>query len=138
MNRDVCEQFIPVDLTCAKCDMKRQSEALFLADELELPLGTVIQSEVLRRAAKELRKSHMVEQLYTSALDGRNAMHLELHKLNMATSMLRSQRDALLEALHAMLSHTAMLDPSQGFDGFDHSAVNQARAAIKAVEGEKT
>lgn len=43
----------------------------------------------------------------------------------------------LLEALHAMLSHTAMLDPSQGFDGFDHSAVNQARAAIAKAEGER-
>jgi hypothetical protein len=41
----------------------------------------------------------------------------------------------LLEALHAMLSHTAMLDPSQGFDGFDYSAVNQARAAIAKADG---
>lgn len=41
----------------------------------------------------------------------------------------------LLEALHAMLSHTAMLDPMQGYDGFDHSAVNQARAAIAKAEG---
>lgn len=40
----------------------------------------------------------------------------------------------LLEALHAMLSYTAMLDPSQGFDGFDHSAVNQALAAITKAE----
>ena len=41
----------------------------------------------------------------------------------------------LLDALHAMLSHTAMLDPSQGFDGFDHAAVNQARAAIAKATG---
>lgn len=47
----------------------------------------------------------------------------------------RTKKEALLEALHAMLSHTAMLDPSQGFDGFDHSAVNQARAAIAKAEG---
>ena len=133
MNRDVCEHFIPVDLTCAKCDMKRQSEALFLADELELPLGTVIQSEVLRRAAKELRKSHMVEQLYTSALDGRNAMHLELHKLNMATSMLRSQRDALLEALKLIVEFVDAPTEGKRPDVFV-MRISKARAAIKKAE----
>ena len=33
-------------------------EALFLADELEAPLGTVIGAELYRRAAKELRRLH--------------------------------------------------------------------------------
>jgi hypothetical protein len=35
-----------------------KDEALFLADELEAPLGTVISSEVDRRAAAELRRLH--------------------------------------------------------------------------------
>jgi hypothetical protein len=51
---------------------------------------------------------------------------------------LKAQRDALLEALEAMLSHTADLDPMQGYrPEEDFSAVKQARAAIAAVEGEK-
>ena len=126
MNRDVCEHFNPVNLPCFKCDMKRQSEALFLADELELPLGTVIQSEVSRRAVKELRRFHMVERLYKAALEGRNVMHLELHKLNMATSLLLSQRDALLEALQRALN---VLDATGAQD-----EATAARAAIAKAE----
>lgn len=38
--------------------MSEQPKALFLADELEAPLGTVISSEVDRRAAIELRRLH--------------------------------------------------------------------------------
>jgi hypothetical protein len=40
--------------------MTAQPEALFLADELEAPLGTVISGEVDRRAAAELRRLHAV------------------------------------------------------------------------------
>jgi hypothetical protein len=36
--------------------MTEQPEALFLADELEAPLGTVISGEVDKRAAAELRR----------------------------------------------------------------------------------
>ncbi len=42
--------------------MTTQPEALFLADELEAPLGTVISGEVDRRAAAELRRLHAVNQ----------------------------------------------------------------------------
>lgn len=38
--------------------MSEQPKALFLADELEAPLGTVISSEIDRRAAIELRRLH--------------------------------------------------------------------------------
>jgi len=38
--------------------MTEQPEALFLADELEAPLGTVISGEVDKRAATELRRLH--------------------------------------------------------------------------------
>ena len=68
MNRDVCEHFNPVDLPCAKCQEKRKSEALFLADELEIPLGTVIGSEVQRRAAAELRRLHAQRDALLEAL----------------------------------------------------------------------
>ncbi len=43
----------------------------------------------------------------------------------------------LLEALEAMLSYTAELNPLQGCDGRDHPAVNQASAAIAKARGEK-
>jgi len=43
-------------------------EALFLADELEAPLGTVIGAELYRRAAAELRRLHHNNQVLTDAL----------------------------------------------------------------------
>jgi hypothetical protein len=48
--------------------MTTQPEALFLADELEAPLGTVISGEVDRRAAAELRRLHAVNQELLEAL----------------------------------------------------------------------
>ena len=68
MNRDVCEHFNPVDLPCEKCKEKSKSEALFLADELTIPLGTVIGSEVHRRAAAELRRLHAQRDALLDAL----------------------------------------------------------------------
>lgn len=48
--------------------MSEQPEALFLAGELEAPLGTVISGEVDRRAAIELRRLHAVNQELLEAL----------------------------------------------------------------------
>jgi len=45
-----------------------KDEALFLADELEAPVGTVISSEVDRRAAAELRRLHNVNAELLGAL----------------------------------------------------------------------
>lgn len=45
-------------------------EALFLADELEAPLGTVIGAELYRRAAEELRRLHAENERIRSALNG--------------------------------------------------------------------
>ncbi len=45
-----------------------KDEALFLADELEAPVGTVISSEVDRRAAAELRRLHSVNAELLEAL----------------------------------------------------------------------
>jgi hypothetical protein len=38
-------------------------------------------------------------------------------------------------ALHALLEHSACLNPMQGYDEFDHPAVKQAHAAIAKAEG---
>jgi hypothetical protein len=48
--------------------MTEQPEALFLADELEAPLGTVISGEVDKRAAAELRRLHEVNAELLAAL----------------------------------------------------------------------
>jgi hypothetical protein len=58
-----------------------------------------------------------------------------------ATIELRRLHEAngeLLKALNAMLSHTANLDPMQGYrPEEDFSAVKQARAAIAKAEGQQ-
>ena len=93
MTREVCEHFNPVDQPCAKCEEKRKSEALFLADELEIPLGTVIQSEVCRRAAKELRRLHAeLERCKQVCAATSESWRTDAEKW-------KAQRDALLEAL---------------------------------------
>ncbi len=48
--------------------MSKQPEALFLADEFEAPLGTVISGEVDKRAAAELRRLHAVNAELLEAL----------------------------------------------------------------------
>jgi hypothetical protein len=48
--------------------MTEQPEALFLADELEAPLGTVIHGQVDKRAAAELRRLHSVNAELLEAL----------------------------------------------------------------------
>ena len=98
-------------------------EALFLADELEAPLGTVIGAELYRRAAKELRR-----------------LHAELERCKQVCAATaegwRVERDALLEALKRVLDR---FDP-YAVPGYETNvaAEEKARAAIKAVEGDKT
>lgn len=123
MNRDVCEHFNPVDLPCEKCNEKRKSEALFLADELTIPLGTVIGSEVHRRAAAELRRLHEL------AMDQQGKIYaLEMARsMQQKTAKLRS--DALLEALREIVAAA----DGTGWDQLDAS-FSKARAAIKQAE----
>jgi hypothetical protein len=91
-------------------------EALFLADELEAPLGTVIGAELYRRAAAELRRLSAENKL----------LHERHHDDNVEYTRVLAQRDALLEMLklarsiigHPDDAHSQMID-----------------AAIKAVEG---
>jgi hypothetical protein len=114
-------------------------EALFLADELEAPLGTVVGAELYRRAAKELRR-----------------LHAELERCKQVCAATaegwRVERDALLEALKKAEENGCATvysneDDECGEKGCcgvvsykPHAAdcwVTTARAAIKAVEETK-
>jgi hypothetical protein len=61
--------------------MTEQPEALFLADELEAPLGTVIHGQVDKRAAAELRRLHAdnerLEKLFYDLLGELTALRAE-------------------------------------------------------------
>lgn len=130
MNREVCEHFNPVDLPCAKCAEKRKSEAMFLADELEAPLGTIIGAELQRRAAAELRRLYEANEAFGKRQQWWNERMFTLEQ----------QRDALLEALKLSLaSHGLMLTSDPPQDAWKANCVEAiAYAAIKAVEGKKT
>ena len=71
-------------------------EALFLANEIESPLGTVISSEVDRRAAAELRRLHAInEDLLALAYQYANDMRYP------PTADSRQRRLAAVEAVLA-------------------------------------
>jgi len=59
------------------------------------------------------------------------------HEMFNANASLIAAAPDLLDALEAMLSYTAELNPLQGCDGHDHPAVSQARAAIAKARGAK-
>jgi hypothetical protein len=106
-----------------------KSEALFLADELEAPLGTVIGAELYRRAAKELRR-----------------LHAELERCKQVCAATaegwRVERDALLEALRWIdrrcpEPNWADVEPHRIHFEMAHDAGACARAAIASVEETK-
>ena len=132
MNREVCEHFNPVDLPCAKCAEKRKSEAMFLADELEAPLGTIRSAELHRRAASELRRQHgEIESMRAERLRTERRL-LDVH----------AQRDALLEALKStgLFLHHCWCDVQMNDYSFEklNRQMEIVEAVIKAAEGEKT
>ena len=134
MTREVCEHFNPIDLPCAKCEEKRKSEALFLADELEIPLGTVIGSEVHRRAAAELRRLHA--ELRRLQIDG-DARNVHLSERMKDLFKVEAQRDALLEALRLLNIECHQLHHNfkDRHDFVDPCpVVARIKAAIKAAE----
>lgn len=96
-------------------------EALFLADELEAPLGTVIGAELYRRAAEELRRLHAENAV----------LHDRHHDGNVILTQMLAQRDALLEVLKQSLEE-AIYPSKQLSDVYE-----KASAAIKAVEETK-
>lgn len=77
----------------------------------------------------------LIERLLSDARTG--WLHPQ-NLMNAATELrrLHEVNVELLEALNQMLSYTAELNPNQGFDGFDHCAVNKAQAAIAKATGE--
>jgi len=165
MNREVCEHFNPVDLPCAKCAEKRKSEAMFLADELEAPLGTIIGAELHRRAAAELRRLHAERAAADGVINDLVAKVRELQKENTSLSaalasscdeqrhelwesggiagcerarVAERQRDALLEALKTIKDTKRLArEMQQEWCPAAQGMVRIASAAIKAVEGEK-
>ncbi len=109
-----------------------KDEALFLADELEAPLGTVISSEVDRRAAAELRRLH--------------AENERLHQINHAHEMKLSVRGYEIQIEDLMLAYAELWERNAellaALDGiasntYDDIAERVARAAIAKAEGEK-
>ncbi len=109
-------------------------EALFLAEELEAPLGTVIGAELYRRAAKELRRLHAENAAIAAALAAScDEQRHELWESGGVAGCERArvverQRDALLEALKKMRNK---------YGEYACSVCDQADAAIKAVEKTK-
>lgn len=119
-----------------------KSEALFLADELEAPLGTVIGAELYRRAAKELRHLHVSCEDYAQHKQRQDQRVLEL----------KAQRDALLEVLrnvtvHLIAAHSLLHRGGKEAAASDamfsmmladyEKSFEVGRAAIKAVEETK-
>jgi hypothetical protein len=102
--------------------MTEQPTAPRLADDLTKYLG----GNTATQAASELRRLHDL------AIEQQG----KIYALEMARSMeqktAKLKRDALLEALKKMLEVWEE-DPAYG-----HASAEKARAAIKAVEGEKT
>ncbi|HSG19202.1 MAG TPA: hypothetical protein VLA31_00400 [Burkholderiaceae bacterium] len=117
--------------------MTTQPEALRLADELEAPVGTQSTYSAMQQAAAELRRLHEESDLRASAADKLRALYREermelLRQRDQATA----QRDALLEALKRVLDR---FEP-YAVPGYETNvaAEEKARAAIAAVEGEKS
>ena len=98
--------------------MTTKPEALRLADRLE---SDFIRSQTMVDAAAELRRLH--ELLEAEQTLHQRVIYPELQRL-------RTQRGELLRALERLLQSADVRDAA------DAGALKQARAAIKAVEGE--
>lgn len=80
-----------------------------------------------------LRLSDALRESHPYPLDIRQAAS-ELRRL----AAVEAQRDALLEALRTQLSYANVLEMRLLDADGEHRAMQQARAAIKAAEGENT
>jgi hypothetical protein len=115
-----------------------KTEALRLADELEAPVGTQSTYSAMQQAAAELRRLHAENAAIAAALASScDEQRHELWESGGVAGCERArvaerQRDALLEALNAMLTHMGMDE-----DEWNKPTFDQARAAIKAVEETK-
>lgn len=102
--------------------MTAQPEALRLADELDGIVEDGADPDLIYEAAAELRRLHAENERIRSALNG----WIRENSPGGWIDDLRTQRDALLEALTNALPQ--LVGPRR----------EEARAAIKAAEGEKT
>ena len=111
-------------------------EALFLADELEAPLGTIIGAELYQRAAAELRRLHAENERLSATVKAREdeiLTHSEaFYEATRLLSEEREKNERLLEALKLARRYISV----RTMDGY-HAEI-RVDAAIKAVEGEKT
>jgi hypothetical protein len=108
--------------------MTEQSEALFLADELEAPLGTVISGEVDKRAAAELRRLHE-ENERLNQINQWHEMKLSVRGYVTQVDDLKAANAELLKALKRMV-----LDGNCRDANYRALANDQARAAIARAE----
>ena len=128
-------------------------EALFLAQELEAPLGTVISSEVDRRAAAELRRLHdeneMLRQQHLEAHRNSSTIFAALVEISLLTHLggeVAEYGDVVdaVRRLHAV--NAELLEALRRIDemcaappNFSDATMQEiARAAIARAEGEKT
>ncbi len=125
--------------------MSAQPKALFLADVIESdPTSAAHHDEAateLRRLYADAEESEALrerlsELLRNTAIALRGSepelTRWSWHDLPELATALKAQRDALLKALNAMLTHMGMDE-----DEWNKPTFDQARAAIKAVEEQK-
>lgn len=93
-----------------------QPTSLFLADILE---DAGKPADIAEKCAAELRRLHAENQ----------RLHQRHHDDNVEYMRVLAQRDQLLKALNAMLTHMGMDE-----DEWNKPTFDQARAAIKAAE----
>jgi len=115
--------------------MADQPEALRLADELEGLLGTMISSEVDRRAAAKLRRLHG-ENERLHQINQSHEMKLSVRGYEIQIADLKAVNQELREALRVAslaLAHATETVPVVYDDDY-----NRVSAAIAKAEGEKT
>ena len=107
-------------------------EALRLADRLE---GRWALHPEMQEAADELRRLHQfAEDQIGRATTAEAALQMTKTTHALKIAAVKAQRDALLEALRTLLSYANVLEMRLLDADGEHRAMQQARAAIKAVE----
>lgn len=111
--------------------MSAQPKALFLADVIESDLKSAAHHD---DAAAELRRLSAENESLRQIVNDFPPVEAELREVSDRAHRLEAQRDALLEVCKTLVA----LPGTEDWAATLRLAVEQARAAIKAVEGEKT
>lgn len=106
--------------------MKREIERAI--HDAEHPSGMSTHDGMARISAATLRRLHEKCEALTADTIEEMGRIVEIRRLT-------DQRDALLEALRTLLSYANVLEMRLVDADGEHRAMQQARAAIKAVEG---